>query len=79
MFIRSHLKNRILVQVPPLKLSGIIRRDRVSTRRHTIVFRGVEVGPNTEIGVKGLFEVTSSVHPLLVTLLARAKRAGLLL
>jgi len=29
---RSHLKNRILVQVPPLKLSGIKRRGRGSTR-----------------------------------------------
>jgi hypothetical protein len=40
---RSHLKNRILVQVPPLRSSGIKRRGRVSTRRHTRVFRGVGI------------------------------------
>jgi hypothetical protein len=40
---RSHLKNRILVQVLPPKIGGTRTRDRVSTRRHTKVFRGVGI------------------------------------
>jgi len=56
---RSHLKNRILVQVPPIIPSGIKRRDRVSTRRHAKYFEELKLVPNTEIGTKDLFEMAS--------------------
>ena len=52
---RSHLKNRILVQVPPLRPSGIKRRNQVSNHRHTLeYFEELKLGPNTDIGTSSV-------------------------
>ena len=49
--IRSHLKNRILIQV----------QDGTDFQPADILkyFEELEFGPNTEIGTKGLFEMVS--------------------
>jgi hypothetical protein len=50
-YYRSHLKNRILVQV-----HGGIEFQPADILKY---FEELEFGPNTEIGTKGLFEMAS--------------------
>jgi hypothetical protein len=72
--LRSHLKNRILVQGPPLKPRGIKRRGGGSTRpvvygisdTHLKYAEELKRGPNTEIGPKDLFEIASNKRNLTI-------------
>jgi hypothetical protein len=56
---RSRLKNRILVQGPPLKPSGIKRRAEVQPAGILKYSEALKRGPNTEIGPKNFFEIAS--------------------
>jgi hypothetical protein len=57
---RSHLKNWILVQGPPLKSGGIKRRDEVQPTGILEYSEELKRGPNTEIGPKDFFEMASN-------------------